>query len=258
MGSSSEQFFHFTDKDFQSLIQPEAENKGLFLRKEFAPFIWEEVHRSQTAAYHGFDSIIVLQASPQVRFPISLNAHDLYSHLSTEFQNAFPKHRVNAVTPFAPGKGYQISPEDYSTESRTKKLRELLREKTLTVQPPDEFPLWFFAATPENYFFQIDKGAHAENGSWLGFTDSSYEACLLCLRMQASFPNGLIFEASANPLLFEEGRLVFTHFYPLEKGPLANLEEKNAMALAGAGVALQLPDDLSQLSRIGVKFTLAD
>lgn len=145
------------------------------------------------------------------------------------------------ITPFNPDTGYQITNEDSDPKSRYAKLSRL--------SPTPRLKNGFHLSFSSKDKLSKDENALKE---------------LQRLRVYLFFPSGS-YESQPAGDISEINALEFSHFYPLDTGPLPQLPEEEIIVgrirpYKGhiIGLLEDLPDDMSKLSQIRARFVMAD
>lgn len=193
--------------------------------------------------------------------------------------------RIDAITPFNPKVGYQITKEDYDKEARLRKLIELNRRGNFLMAGQGSHPLDFSVRTEKNHLIDKDLGVierfdsetlpveeraaaqdYKGTPTWMNFKNPLDRRFVERVRLQVMFPNWLAYESPLDYLLLEdEGVLGFKRFYPIglnpnaeELGPLANVSVSEMRLPDGLeqGVTIMLPENPDQLREIQARFIL--
>lgn len=146
-----------------------------------------------------------------------------------------------SFVPFDPEIGYQLTTEDLDAVKRRRKLDDIRNRN-----PNTKVGLFLFSleGSPDSPSLKKEDIAMIKN-----------------LRVQLFFPYGS-YEAQVKGEPLERGKLSFNYFYPLDFGPLPQLDENDDRELFGhpylhKGYWILLPRDMNKLSQIEARFFLA-
>jgi len=158
--------------------------------------------------------------------------------------------RGSVVAPFERCKGYPLDQEDFSLQSRIKKIARLKNELTENVEG---LGLVVFAAY-EDLPLHSKMRLHPESDS--AFLNPEIATVLERVFLTLIFPGGSSFTARA---IYTTGRLflLFRTFFPTDTGPLpvpkAVPEEVDNLSIE-EGFRILLPFDVEQVQTIRAKF----
>ncbi|HXL38400.1 MAG TPA: hypothetical protein VN954_14505 [Ktedonobacteraceae bacterium] len=160
--------------------------------------------------------------------------------------------RGSVVAPFERNKGYPLDQEDFSLQSRIKKIARLKNELAENVEG---LGLVVFAAY-EDLPLQSKLRLNPESSST--FLNSEIATLLERVFLTLTFPGGSSFSARA---IYTTSRLflLFRTFFPTDTGPLpvpkAAPEELDNISIE-EGFRILLPFDVEQVQTIRAKFLL--
>lgn len=182
--------------------------------------------------WRGFSRPVSLEVFPENK-PIPF---DIY--LNNIIQNNISPILPDWITPLNPGDGYQITNEDFNPKSRYAKLRKV------GSQPPK---------IEDGFYLTLSSKGELPK-------DENVLKELQRLRVHLFFPNwGGSYESQPAGDVSERRTLEFSHFYPLDTGPLPQLSNKE-MVLGSLrpykGHMIGLPKDMNKLSQIEAAFVL--
>jgi hypothetical protein len=158
----------------------------------------------------------------------------------------------SVVAPFERSKGYPLNQEDFSLQSRIKKITRLKNELAESVEG---LGLVFFASYDDLPLHSKLRLSSDNNSSFL---NPEIVSLLERIFLTLTFPGGSSFSARA---IYTTGRLflLFRTFFPTDTGPLpvpkTIPEEVNNLSIE-EGFRILLPFDIEQVQTICAKFLL--
>lgn len=183
--------------------------------------------------FYEFKREIILETGVLPHLPIELSAS-----IDTEV----PKSQT--LTPFNPESGYTITQEDFSLETRRKKINDI-GERELNEEEFAKAPLLITAECDEEKFKKAKLYYRPYELSL------KVENVLRRLRLLLIFPNGSL-EGKSDT---SDGILFFIEFYPIDDPPIPTGGE---YPLNTAGFLVHVPSNIEKLSQIRAKFILVD
>ena len=156
------------------------------------------------------------------------------------------------VAPFEHYKGYPLDQEDFSLQSRIKKIARL---KSELVESVEGLGLVVFAAYDD---LPLHSKMRLNSDSTSTFLNPEIAALLERIFLTLIFPGGSSFSARA---IYTTGRLflLFRTFFPTDTGPLPvpkNVPEEVENVSIEEGFRILLPFDVEQVQTIRAKFLL--
>ena len=158
----------------------------------------------------------------------------------------------SVVAPFERFKGYPLDQEDFSLQSRIKKIARL---KSELVESVEGLGLVVFAAYDD---LPLHSKMRLNSDSTSTFLNPEIAALLERVFLTLTFPGGSSFSARA---LYTTGRLflLFRTFFPTDTGPLPvpkTVPEEVENVSIEEGFRILLPFDVEQIQTIRAKFLL--
>ena len=158
----------------------------------------------------------------------------------------------SVVAPFERYKGYPLDQEDFSLQSRIKKIARLKNE---LVESVEGLGLVIFAAYDD---LPLHSKMRLNSDSTSTFLNPEIAALLERVFLTLTFPGGSSFSARA---IYTTGRLflLFRTFFPTDTGPLPvpkNVPEEAENVSIEEGFRILLPFDVEQVQTIRAKFLL--
>ena len=156
------------------------------------------------------------------------------------------------VAPFERFKGYPLDQEDFSLQSRIKKIARLKKE---LVESVEGLGLVVFAAYDD---LPLHSKMRLNSDSTSTFLNPEIATLLERVFLTLTFPGGSSFSARA---IYTTGRLflLFRTFFPTDTGPLPvpkNVPEEVENVSIEEGFRILLPFDVEQVQTIRAKFLL--
>ncbi|HWZ20731.1 MAG TPA: hypothetical protein VNW73_18195 [Ktedonobacteraceae bacterium] len=156
------------------------------------------------------------------------------------------------VAPFERYKGYPLDQEDFSMQSRIKKIARL---KSELVESVEGLGLVVFAAYDD---LPLHSKMRLNSDSTSTFLNPEIATLLERVFLTLTFPGGSSFSARA---IYTTGRLflLFRTFFPTDTGPLPmpkNVPEEVENVSIEEGFRILLPFDVEQVQTIRAKFIL--
>ena len=156
------------------------------------------------------------------------------------------------VAPFERFKGYPLDQEDFSLQSRIKKIARL---KSELVESVEGLGLVVFAAYDD---LPLHSKMRLNSDSTSTFLNPEIAALLERIFLTLTFPGGSSFSARA---IYTTGRLflLFRTFFPTDTGPLPvpkTVPEEVENVSIEEGFRILLPFDVEQIQTIRAKFLL--
>jgi hypothetical protein len=156
------------------------------------------------------------------------------------------------VAPFERYKGYPLDQEDFSLQSRIKKIARL---KSELVESVEGLGLVVFAAYDD---VPLHSKMRLNSDSTSTFLNPEIATLLERVFLTLTFPGGSSFSARA---IYTTGRLflLFRTFFPTDTGPLPvpkNVPEEVENVSIEEGFRILLPFDVEQIQTIRAKFLL--
>jgi len=156
------------------------------------------------------------------------------------------------VAPFERYKGYPLDQEDFSLQSRIKKIARLKNE---LVESVEGLGLVVFAAYDD---LPLHSKMRLNSDSTSTFLNPEIAALLERIFLTLTFPGGSSFSARA---IYTTGRLflLFRTFFPTDTGPLPvpkTVPEEVENVSIEEGFRILLPFDVEQVQTIRAKFLL--
>ena len=156
------------------------------------------------------------------------------------------------VAPFERYKGYPLDQEDFSLQSRIKKITRL---KSELVESVEGLGLVVFAAYDD---LPLHSKMRLNSDSTSTFLNPEIAALLERIFLTLTFPGGSSFSARA---IYTTGRLflLFRTFFPTDTGPLPvpkTVPEEVENVSIEEGFRILLPVDVEQIQTIRAKFLL--
>jgi len=158
----------------------------------------------------------------------------------------------SVVAPFERYKGYPLDQEDFSLQSRIKKIARL---KSELVESVEGLGLVVFAAYDD---LPLHSKMRLNSDSTSTFLNPEIASLLERVFLTLTFPGGSSFSARA---IYTTGRLflLFRTFFPTDTGPLPvpkNVPEEAENVSIEEGFRILLPFDVEQVQTIRAKFLL--
>jgi hypothetical protein len=156
------------------------------------------------------------------------------------------------VAPFERYKGYPLDQEDFSLQSRIKKITRL---KSELVESVEGLGLVIFAAYDD---LPLHSKMRLNSDSTSTFLNPEIASLLERIFLTLTFPGGSSFSARA---IYTTGRLflLFRTFFPTDTGPLPvpkKMPEEVENVSIEEGFRILLPFDVEQIQTIRAKFLL--